>query len=167
MWQWFNGGCVFTSCCRIPCPASPPALSSSPPDSAFSSPPSFGRSPALCRPVASRPLCERRRIAIKKKTQFWLHFQKQRSLHTYGWPFKRGQNLEPEKKEKKKKSPAVLMGQILHLWHLETHMDSSACFLASAACSSLIFSATWACFSTSLKLLLLTFWAPRPFLAPS
>lgn len=48
-----------------------------------------------------------------------------------------------------------------------THMDSSACFLASAACSSLCFSTTWACFSTSEKLLLLTFWAPRPFLAPS
>lgn len=51
------------------------------------------------------------------------------------------------------------------LWF--THIDSSACFLASAACSSLSFSATWACFSTSEKLLLLTFWAPRPFLAPS
>lgn len=37
------------------------------------------------------------------------------------------------------------------------HMDSSACFLASAACSSLSFSATCACFSTSEKLLLLTF----------
>ena len=48
-----------------------------------------------------------------------------------------------------------------------THTDSSACFLASAACCSRSFSATWACRSISLKLWLLTFWAPRPFLAPS
>lgn len=48
-----------------------------------------------------------------------------------------------------------------------THMDSSACFLASATCCSRSFSATWACRSISLKLWLLTFWAPRPFLAPS
>ena len=48
-----------------------------------------------------------------------------------------------------------------------THMDSSACFLASAACCSRSFSATCACRSISLKLWLLTFWAPRPFLAPS
>lgn len=48
-----------------------------------------------------------------------------------------------------------------------TYMDSSACFLCSAACCSLSFSATWACRSTSVKLWLLTFWAPRPFLAPN
>lgn len=48
-----------------------------------------------------------------------------------------------------------------------THIDSSACFLASATCCSRSFSATWACRSISLKLWLLTFWAPRPFLAPS
>lgn len=46
-------------------------------------------------------------------------------------------------------------------------MDSSACFLDSAACCSLSCSATWACRSISLKLWLLTFWAPRPFFAPS
>ena len=48
-----------------------------------------------------------------------------------------------------------------------THTDSSACCLASAACCSRSFSATWACRSISLKLWLLTFWAPRPFLSPS
>lgn len=46
-------------------------------------------------------------------------------------------------------------------------MDSSACFLDSAACCSFSCSATWACRSISLKLWLLTFWAPRPFFAPS
>lgn len=49
----------------------------------------------------------------------------------------------------------------------DTHTDSSACFLASATCCSRSFSATWACRSISLKLWLLTFWAPKPFLAPS
>lgn len=48
-----------------------------------------------------------------------------------------------------------------------TYMDSSACFLDSTACCSLSCSATWACRSISLKLWLLTFWAPRPFLAPN
>ena len=57
----------------------------------------------------------------------------------------------------------------IQIWieRLLTYMESSEFFLASASCSSLIFSATCACFSTSEKLLLLTFWAPRPFLAPS
>lgn len=41
------------------------------------------------------------------------------------------------------------------------------CFLDSTACCSLSCSATWACRSISLKLWLLTFWAPRPFLAPN
>lgn len=94
-WQWFNPGCrrIFTSCCRIPCPASPPVPSSCPQGSSVSSPPSSCQSPALCRPVASRPLCEKRGKKLSYSSDCTVREASILLKHTLGHPTGSNHNL--------------------------------------------------------------------------